>query len=1234
MANLPGLQHQDGQQDLSGYKIPGNATDSQAPLSDASGYTLPEIAAPSPMGDPYGSTTSSTDYMQSRLHEHGQASNSLSKNDHRDDGFVPSQERSTFSPIAAMPGATADSPVKNTSGGAHVAGEGYSASNPVPTVSGYKEDRRKQEEDQQRYEEEEQKREAERKRREAEQSSDANKESKTGTHKADQPAGSGKSGQDEKEEMKKRMAPPKGQKANQIEHKGPREVIDPVTGTSVIVEDAEFHPDYDQDSLDPSNSAPGPAEHRPVEEGKLASTKHVSPVSAKPGNINLQTFPPPIETDSLKQIKVAMDQITIAGAVGLVVVWWFVAFGSGYIRFFWRTGLLIGLGVLLWMAGGIAAKNVEHELERVRMSLHKQRADKFSPPTPESVEWINSFLSVAWKMISPDMFVSTIDMVEDVMQASLPGIVNAIKISDYGQGSNPVRIVSMRALPDKPTDKDYPKEEWIDQGVKPSSEEQEAKRNEQLSKSSEEQDLDESGEYVNYEVSLAYNALSGQSLRQSNIHLLLEFFLGAYDLFSLPVPIWAQVEGFAATARLRIQMIPEFPYIRNLTFTLMGIPKVEVSVQPMAKGFPNVLDLPIISGFVQSSIAAAAAAYVAPKSMTLNMAQILSGGGIKKDTKALGVLAITLHHATGLSAQDKNGKSDPYIVLAYAKFGKPLYSSRIITGDLNPVWEETAFLLLSDDEVKAGEDLAVMLWDSDKRTADDLIGRVQVPVADLMLKPNQVFERTDDLMGFQDADDMKGKISWSCAFYDKAAFNPKLKRNVNNDLPAEIRNRPELQENNQTGADTQAEAQSLTIPPDPSYPAGVLSVIVHQINNLERQNLKGASGKDREGKAGQDTSDASEQTDNLPSAYCELVVNDDLVYKTRVKQYTSMPFYEAGTETFIRDWRSTVVRVVTRDSRVREHDPIMGIVTLPLAKILSNSSQVTRLYAMQDGVGFGRVNISLLFRSVEAKVPRNYLGWETGTLEILSDIRFEPASGSVDSVGAKKLKISVSSSDAQYKIKAKSAHTEGQNVSWSLDETVRLPLYDRYSSSLVFELDPGTKIMGLGSEADAVATLWFQDLVDDEETEVRIPLVSADNISILRQNVINKAFAETHKYETLGYLVCKVKLDSGLDPDHLSYADTQTKRHEAETYLSAEGMAEISEKNAHAMDDGVIDKREKQQITQAHKQELRSRHRGIYQSGTARTAVWGKDGIKSRFSRIKDKITGKETHEKSVESEA
>ena len=52
-------------------------------------------------------------------------------------------------------------------------------------------------------------------------------------------------------------------------------------------------------------------------------------------------------------------------------------------------------------------------------------------------------------------------MVEDILQASLPSFVDAVRVADIGQGTNPVRIVSMRALPDQPGHPDYPREEWV-----------------------------------------------------------------------------------------------------------------------------------------------------------------------------------------------------------------------------------------------------------------------------------------------------------------------------------------------------------------------------------------------------------------------------------------------------------------------------------------------------------------------------------------------------------------------------------------------------------------------------------------------------------------------------------------------------------------------------------------------------------------------------------------------------
>jgi len=137
----------------------------------------------------------------------------------------------------------------------------------------------------------------------------------------------------------------------------------------------------------------------------------------------------------------------------------------------------------------------------------------------------------------------------------------------------------------------------------------------------------------------------------------------------------------------------------------------------MSRHLPNVLDLPFVSGFVKSGIAAGTAELCVPKSMTINLKDMLSGAAVG-DTRAIGVFVITIHYCVDLSAQDNNGKSDPYIVLAYAKYGRPLYSTRIIIEDLNPVYEETAVLLLTLDEVKSKEDLVCMLWDSDKFSAE------------------------------------------------------------------------------------------------------------------------------------------------------------------------------------------------------------------------------------------------------------------------------------------------------------------------------------------------------------------------------------------------------------------------------------------------------------------------------------------------------------------------------------
>ncbi|OCF41030.1 C2 domain-containing protein [Kwoniella heveanensis CBS 569] len=1098
-----------------------------------------------------------------------------------------------------------------------VIGQGYSANHPVPTVQSYKADQKAHEDEARAYAEI-----VERRRQEAEERERAQIERERNPEKPAVPqsgdgipsgtatGGQVAAGADEntnaaKTQQVKKDEPNAGAGANekarlmdqmnsnklspterfQKAEKGQRRVRDPVTGAEIIVKDAD---PKDFDSTTPATRG---------------------------SNILYHAFPPPAPV-SVEGMLGKLRMLQYGSAAGLFFIWISVAFGSGFIKFIWRSILCSTIGFALMTGISLVERGLEKEVERVRQDMGRQRGEAFSPPVPESVEWLNGLIKLIWGLVDPALFISIADMVEDILQQSLPGFVDAVRITDLGQGSNPLRITSIRALPDQPGDEGYPKSGWINQG------------NENIkSKDTAGKDIteDEAGDYYNFEVAFSYAALPGQaaSLRAKNIHLLIEFFLGLYDWLHIPIPIWIQVEQIFGVVRLRVQFIPEPPFVRNLTFALCGVPAVEVSAIPMSKALPNVLDLPFVSSFVKMGIAAGTAELAVPKSMTLNIQELLSGAAVG-DTRAIGVFLITIHHCEGLSAQDNNGSSDPYVVLAYAKFGKPLYSTRIILGDLNPVFEETCVILLTMDEVKAKEDMAVMLWDSDKMSADDLVGRVQVPVEELMKSPNKMIRREDKLMGFEDANDMPGKLVWSIGYFEKAPLIKELERAPTPEeaeaAPAPAKTAPEMEMMPHDAAPNPAKKDLPPPPPDvqktkpdPKWPSGVLSIILHQINNLERQNLEGKSG-DREGEAGQDTDEPSEQSENLPSGYGEFLVNDDMVYKTRVKQYTTNPYFEAGTEVFVRDWQNTVVRVVVRDSRLREADPILGIVSVRLSEVFAEASSVTQVYALTEGVGFGKANISFAFRGMQTTLPKNMRGWDTGTLEIshVSATVHENKTGALE---AKPERLRIVTSESVETLPKKDADVSGNTMSWDLD-LLRLPVYSRYQSSVVFEIGKGggaLAAVGVGAKPEAIAVLWMQDLTDDVEQEVKLPILVGKDLNNLRQNAINDQTRKFHDFDVVGELTARLKLDSGLDEDHEKIKLGQSRRHAKEAYDHIEGEAEIARKQATFDDDGVIDKHEKKEIDRAHKRQLESRGRGLGQVKAYRSAKWMLRGVKERL---------------------
>jgi len=138
-------------------------------------------------------------------------------------------------------------------------------------------------------------------------------------------------------------------------------------------------------------------------------------------------------------------------------------------------------------------------------------------------------------------------------------------------------------------------------------------------------------------------------------------------------------------------------------------------------------------------------------------------------------LVVHIHSGKDLKAADLDGKSDCYVTLSYSKNAKPLWSTRIIFHELNPCWDETAVLLLTADDVKASEQLRVQLWDSDRFTADDVLGRTGIDVLQLVKQPGKLFQREDCLLGVRKGSNtMPGKVKWDVVFYGNRALNKAL----------------------------------------------------------------------------------------------------------------------------------------------------------------------------------------------------------------------------------------------------------------------------------------------------------------------------------------------------------------------------------------------------------------------------------------------------------------------------
>ncbi|OJD32724.1 meiotically up-regulated protein [Diplodia corticola] len=964
-----------------------------------------------------------------------------------------------------------------------------------------------------------------------------------------------------------------------------RTVTDPVTHLPITIHDFTKN-----DLKTAPQNEPAAGTHRRTATGTSAKDKddddlHEEVTESQACHSGMEMlFPPP----AFDNIRVELTEIyKTAATAGLSLVVGLTSLLLALAKLFIRSdfGLQVAVPVILLATAGTGAaiiwamrdwvdKKVSDLWDDEMWEAERQRGKELAKAEmPESTQWLNSLLASIWPLVNPDLFTSLVDTLEDVMQASLPKVVRMVSVDDLGQGSESVRILGVRWLPtgaagmsvsqngklkgngdSKNSDRTVPGE-GEEQGV------QRDKGNQEKSPEKLQDDENigegmeaEEGDFVNVEIAFSYRARTvhrGIRDRAKNMHLYLAFYLPG----NLRLPVWVELHGIVGTMRLRLQLCPDPPFFSLCTLTFLGQPKVSVSCIPLTQRGLNIMDLPLISNFVQSSIDAAMAEYVAPKSLTLDLKDMLMGDDFKKDTAARGVIMVRIIRAFDFKEGDagflwKKGSTDGYVSVGWAKFSKPLWSTRIIQSEMEPVWDETAFVLVTADELNVDERLRIQLWDSDRTTADDDLGRIEVDIKQLMRSPEsrgKMMDRVDGFKALTAGESMPGRLEWSVGYFPKVRVldsqlaqqqaDPEinsvdqLKQIADEESERKLREskKDESAELEQQKAQDFKERQDqllISSPPPQEYPSGILSITIHQITGLELEPINKNKASKHEAE-----SDEEQEGDDLPSSYCTIIINHGKVFRTRTKPKNSQPFFNAGCERFLRDWRNTDVHISVRDSRVHEDDALLGIVYLPLGRVLAKRSQVNAFFPLSGGVGYGRARVSMVFRSVHLQAPRNILGWDYGTLEVA------PETESTDlPPDFKNLRLKVRTNLGRGKMYNSGLGT-GENQQLHSNDTwrsrrsrpLKLAVRRRYASPVIVEFKkPKSVLDGL----QAYGVFWLKDIPDNEEQTITVSMWKNGDM----KHALTCSADEVRGATKVGTVTLRVTFWNGLSGYHIPLA--------------------------------------------------------------------------------------------------
>ncbi|GAA5844845.1 hypothetical protein JCM11251_007345 [Rhodosporidiobolus azoricus] len=340
-----------------------------------------------------------------------------------------------------------------------------------------------------------------------------------------------------------------------------------------------------------------------------------------------------------------------------------------------------GWGWLIVVAA-ICTTYYETSVKRVRRNARDDAArvveKKGLRGDVETAGWINHFMQRFWLIYEPVLSSTIVASVDQVLSVSTPAFLDSIRMTTFTLGTKPPHIDHVKTFPD--TEDDIVIMEW--------------------------------------RVSFTPNDLSdlthAQAAKKVNPKIVLEVRFGVGPA-SVGKDIVVEDLMFAATMRIKLKLMNNFPHVKSVDLSFMQPPQIDFALKPV--GF-DLSMLPGISGFIDSTLHSSLAPMMYdPNSFTLDLEQMMSGA--PADT-AVGVLAVTVHGGKGLrSTKLGGGAPDPYVAFSISGRAE-LARTKTKLSTSTPHWNETHHLLLNT----LNDTLTMTVFDWNEHRSDNILGTV------------------------------------------------------------------------------------------------------------------------------------------------------------------------------------------------------------------------------------------------------------------------------------------------------------------------------------------------------------------------------------------------------------------------------------------------------------------------------------------------------------------------------